>query len=267
MHITLSDRTNIVLDTVSTPVETVLRSMLKNLQHVPVPFRDWDNAYYQDTILYETLVGQLDNFAKKLNVVLDQSRCIAQDDNYLNELHRIYEVNYNGNPDWLDYHETIHLCQRFFYPKKKYITFLDWREKAGPLIKKFDPQWTQYRTTQLLKGDVYVEWSELGKTPYTYWRENEPNDADHLNELAKPWLHFRPKLAIAMHDMDLLDGYNIDEFNNWWKTYRESWCKKWNIVDWGLEDIQSGIVVYKIKDLDQLEHALRQKIYPVKLSL
>jgi hypothetical protein len=267
MYITLTDETDIALDVVSSPVELVLRSMLKNLQHVPVPFRDWDNPYYQDTVSYEELVDQLDKFASKLDIVIDQSKCLARDDKYLNELHRIYEVQYNGNPNWLDFHETIHLCQRFFYPRKNYIAFLDWREKAGPLLKKFEPQWSQYRTTQLTKGDVYLEWSELGKTPYTYWREQEPNDLARLNELAKPWLNFRPKLAIAMHDMNLLDGYKVVEFSNWWKDYQESWCKNWNLTEWTLEDIHSGIVVYKVRDISQFELALKQKTYPRKISL
>ena len=130
MHITLTDGTDIVLDTVSSPVESALRQMLKHLQHVPVPFRDWDNPYYRDAVSHEELVNQLDKFANKLNITIDQSKCLATDDKYLNELHRIYEINYDGNPDWLDFHETIHLCQRFCYPKKNYIAFLDWREKS-----------------------------------------------------------------------------------------------------------------------------------------
>jgi hypothetical protein len=267
MHITLTDGTDIVLDVVSSPVELALRQMLKHLQHVSIPFKDWDNPYYRDTVSYELLVEQLDKFANKLNFTIDQSRCIARDDEYLNELHRIYEVNYNGNPDWLDFHETIHLCQRFFYSKKNYIACLDWREKAGPLIKKFETQWSQYRTTKLTKGDVYVEWNELGKTPYMYWREKEPDDLDRINELVKPWVNFRPKLAIAMNDMNLLDVYKAVEFNQWWKKYQTSWCKKWNITEWTLEDIRSGIVVYKIQDANQFELALKQKNLPVKISL
>jgi hypothetical protein len=267
MHITSTDETDIVLDTVSSPIESALRRMLKHLQHISVPFKVWDNPYYRDTVSYETLVKQLDKFARKLDIAIDQSKCMAQDDKYLNELHKIYETHYNGNPDWLDFHETIHLCQRFFYPKKNYVAFLDWREKAGPLIKTFEPEWSCYRTTKLHKGDVYVEWNELGKTPYMYWQEKEPNNASRINELVKPWLNFRPKLAIAMHDMDLLDDHKVVEFTNWWKDYQDSWCKKWNITNWSLEDIQSGIVVYKIQNIDQLELALKQNNFPVKISL
>jgi hypothetical protein len=266
VHITLTDGTTVELEAILNPVETTVRSMLKHLQHVPLPFRPWDNAYYQDGISYNELVDQLDIFASRLEIKIEKQRCLDRDDEYFNALHKIYELNYNGDPTWLDYHETIHLCQRFFYTEKKKITTLDWREKAGPLVKSFDPQWAKYGTTNIKKGDVYVEWNELGKTPYMYWIEKEPDSIARINELVKPWDKLRPKLTIAMHDTDVLSGYRVIEFLDWWKDYQEQWCKQHDLSKWTIEDM-SCIVVYRILNFDQFDSALKQKNYPVKISL
>jgi hypothetical protein len=266
VHITLTDGTTVELEAVLNPVETTVRSMLKHLQHVPLPFRPWDNAYYQDSISYNELVDQLDVFASKLEIKIEKHRCLDRDDDYFNALHKIYESNYNGDPKWLDYHETIHLCQRYFYTAKKKVTTLDWREKAGPLIKDFDPQWAKYGTTKIKKGDVYVEWNELGKTPYMYWIEKEPNSIARINELVKPWSKLRPKLTIAMHDTEVLPGYQVIEFLDWWKEYQEQWCKQHDLSKWTIEDM-SCIVVYRISNFDQFDSALKQQNYPVKISL
>lgn len=238
--------------------------MLKHLQHVPLPFKAWDNPYY--VVSYSELIDQLDNFASKLKIPVDKQRCLDRDDDYFNTLHKIYESNYNGDPTWLDYHENIHFCQRFFYTNKRQTVTLDWREKAGPLIKEFDPQWTKHGTTKIKKGDVYIDWNELGKTPYMYWIEKEPNSLARINELVRPWSKLRPKLTIAMQDIDLLTGYQDIEFLDWWKDYQEQWCKQYNLSDWTIEDM-SGIVVYKISNFDQFESELKQKNYPIKISL
>jgi hypothetical protein len=266
VHITLNNGTIVELETVSSPVESALRSMLKHLQHVPLPFKAWDNPFYQSSISYDELVDQLIVFAGKLDIAVDTQRCLDCDDEYFNTLHKIYELNYNGDPRWLDYHETIHRCQRFFYKEKRQLVTLDWRENAGPLIKDFDTQWTKYGTTKIKKGDVYVEWNELGKTPYMYWIEKEPSSLARINELVKPWSKLRPKLTIAMQDMDLLTGYHNIEFLDWWKDYQESWCKQHNLSNWTIEDM-SCIVVYKVNDIDQLELELKQKNCPIKISL
>jgi hypothetical protein len=266
MHITLTNGITVELETVSSPVETTVRSMLKHLQHVPLLFKDWDSPYYQNTISYNELVDQLATFASRLEIIVDKQRCLDRDDVYFNELHKIYELNYDGNLPWLDFHETIHLCQRFFYTKKRRATTIDWREKAGPLTKNFDPQWAKYGTTKIKKGDVYVEWNELGKTPYMYWIEKEPNSLARINELVKPWSKLRPKLTIAMEDMDLLDGYQTFEFFDWWKDYQEQWCKQHNLSKWTIEDM-SCILVYRILNFDQFESELKQKNHPVKISL
>ena len=266
MHIILTNGTTVELETVPSPVETTVRSMFKHLQHVSLPFRPWDNPYYQDSISYDELVEQLATFASKLDIVVDKQRCVDRDDEYFNTLHKIYESSYTGDPAWLDYHETIHLCQRFFYTKKRRMTTIDWRGKAGPLTKNFDPQWAKHGTTKIKKGDVCVEWNELGKTPYMYWIEKEPNSLARINDLVKPWSKLRPKLAIAMEDLDLLAGYQTLEFLDWWKDYQESWCKQYNLSSWTLEDM-SCIVVYKILNFDQFESELKQKNNPVKISL
>lgn len=267
MHIILNDQSSIKLDPVSNPVEPIIRSMFKHLQHVPLEFRPWDNPYYISKISYNDLVEQLIELAGKLDISVDRSRCFNRDDAYYNYLHKIYETNYDGKPIWLDFHENIHLCQRYYWPSKRKATVLDWREKAGPLIKEFNVQWLeQHSTMKVKKGDVYVEWNELGKTPWQYWKEQEPDDATRLLELVKPWNKLRPKLNVAMQDIDFESQINSKEFLAWWNRFKDQWCRHHNLLGWNLEHA-SVIVVYKIVNFEDFDQALQQCHFPTRVVL
>lgn len=266
MHLVFNDGTKIGLQAINNPVEIAIRAMLKHLQHVDLPFRSWDNPYYLDTVCYENLIDQLIMHAHRLGITVEKQRCLDRDDVYYNSLHKIYENNYNGDPQWLDYHENIHLCQRFFYKNKKNVTVLDWREKAGLLCKNFDTAWNQYAQTQIKQGDVYVEWNELGKTPYQYWREQEPDSLVRVVDLIKPWTKLKPKLSVAMHDIDFIDRSRMDQFLDWWKQYQSQWCQQHNLAEWTVENM--GVIgVYRIDRFEHFAHALKNKNHPVKISL
>jgi hypothetical protein len=120
---------------------------------------------------------------------------------------------------------------------------------------------------QVRAGDVYIHWSELGKTPYLYWTHNESNDINRLCELSKPWLKFDPILSIALSDKNFLENKNIEKFNAWWENYSEKWCEHWQIPSWSLVDQYSVIVVGHITQIDQVADLLKNQIYPIKIQL
>lgn len=245
------------------PLVGVYQKIYKNLQHIDIPYRPWDSSIYYDQYSYDQLVLLLLDYARKCNVTVDKNKCTSQD--YFNEIHTIYETNYNGDPVWLNFHEHIHLCERYFL-KRKNLVSIDYREAAGPLEKPMLPSWIN-TTTKLKKGDVYTSWSELGKTPYTYWVNAEPNNITRLCELAKPWLILKPKLQIALEDVDLMENVNQIEFEPWWATYHDAWCQHWKIPEWNLAQMTGVTVLGHVDDPDLIQSNLYNNIYPVRVKL
>ena len=164
------------------------------------------------------------------------------------------------------FHEHIHICEQYF-TAEPLILILDYREKSGLLEKKFNISWLQESTTQLKTGDVYLQFSELGKTPYTYWKDKEPNDINRMCELAKPWVLLKPKVHVALEDIDRLADKTANEFNQWWSNYHLDWCKFWNLPTWTLE-MQYGVIKFgKIDNIEFLKTQIDNKIFPKKIIL
>jgi hypothetical protein len=250
--------------------DTILGSLYKkiytHLSKTELVFRDWDNPYYLDHLTYEELVEKLTLYAHRVAVEIDKNRCLTFDQRYFNEIHKIYELNYNGQPAWLDFHEHIHLCEYYSHRRTKMLD-IDYREKSGPLEKPFDLKWLEDSTTYVKAGDVFVTWAELGKTPYFYWSNGEPNDIDRLCRLAKPWLILRPKIKIALEDIDHMGNKKIKEFESWWADYEEPWCRHWNLKSWSSQDMFSSAVVGKVSDLDAVVSLLQNNTNPTGISM
>lgn len=244
-------------------VASIIKGFYQHLQHIPPNFKPWDSSYYLD-MPREQLVNQLVKFGRLVDVDVDYNRCFDYDQDYLNSLHKIYENSYKGNPAWLDFHEHIHMCEK--RQKRPCTMLIDYREKSGLLEKKFNLDWMLDNKTSVCAGDVFIEWAELGKTPYVYWRNSEPNDIKRLCQLSKPWLKLRPRLTVALQDFDFA---NIDTqgFNNWWKDYESLWCQHWNINHWGITEIISVNVIGNVDNLDLLKTNLQEGKLLTKIQL
>jgi hypothetical protein len=213
-------------------------------------------------------VDDLINHAKLLGVKVDRDKCIRQDQDHLNDLHRCYEFGYNGDQRWLNLHEHIHLCEQHGRSPSNYlITEIDYREKGGLLEKKFNTEWLTWGSTTVAPGDVYMAWSELGKTPYSYWLDGEPHDIDRICELAKPWLVLRPKFFIVFDHIDFFAIKSTQQFDEWWQLYHDDWCRHWKVPGWSIKDICTVNVIGKIADVSAMESLLDQHIYPTRIKM
>jgi hypothetical protein len=250
----------------NSPLAMTYQKIYKHLSNVPIPFKPWDNPYYTTNLTYAELVEQLIKSAQQVSVAVDRSKCLTQNQLYFNSIHKIYEQNYNGNSQWLDFHEHIHMCEQYF---QKPIGFfcIDYREKSGLLEKSIDQQWLNNTQTTVQAGDMFVAWSELGKTPYSYWENKEPNDIKRMCELAKPWLKLRPKIYVALNDIDALKNKQCDEFSSWWKDYHQEWTEHWNIPSWNIENIFGVSVFGKTTQLDLLKEQLKNNAVPIRIIL
>jgi hypothetical protein len=233
---------------------------------VTIPFRDWDNPFYFENYTHQELVDALIFYGNRVSVSLDQNLCMLQDQNYFNAIHKIYEINYRGEPAWLDFHEHIHACEKKVGIMPK-VLHIDYREKSGILEKPLNLEWTTNATTKIKAGDVFVQWAELGKTPYGYWKNNEPNDITRMSELIKPWSKLRPKILVAMEDIDTLENIKVDEFEAWWSQYSEALCQHWNKTRWTTYDIFAVSVFGQVPDLQEIITQLKNNINPIKVLL
>jgi hypothetical protein len=266
MKLLFSNNKTIDLSIDNTPLGIVYQKIYKNLSHANFTFNEWDNPYYLHSITYQELVNRLTYYAEKVSIQIEQESCFKQDQNYFNSIHKIYEKNYNGDRAWLDFHEHIHMCEFYFKENPKFL-HIDYREKSGMLEKSFDLKWLDNATNNIKAGDIFVSWAELGKTPYTYWQDNEENDINRMCELAKPWLKLRPKINIALEDIDLLKNKKISEFESWWQQYSEAWCQHWNLPSWTTRDIFSSTVFGKVDNVSIIIDYLKNNILPTKISM
>ena len=266
MKLLFNDKSSISINTRDCLAWSEVHKIYRHLQHVDLPFKAWDNPHYASQHSFKSLVDKLAHFGKLLDIDIDISRCLRLDQTYYNLIHKIFEDNYNGNPTWLDFHEHIHICERK-NPKISSNFQLDWREKAGPLIKKINKDLYTDLTTKITAGDVFTTWSELGKSPYRYWKHGEPNKIKRICELAKPWDKFNPVLCVAMQDVDLLDNIDVNRFNHWWAPYQQDWCKHWGIKKWSLQDMRGVLVYGTIDNIELLNYNLMNNISPVRISL
>jgi hypothetical protein len=267
MKILFSNNVTVELEIDDSPIGKIYQKTYKHLSNLPIPFSKWDNrSNYKDTLSYAELVDQLAMYAERLSISIDKQRCLNQDQLYFNAIHTIYEKQYDGSPGWLNFHEHIHMCEGYFQKEPK--TFLiDYREKMGPLEKTFDRSWLNTTTTNIKAGDIYVAWSELGKTPYVYWQDNEPPVTERMRQLIKPWVKLIPKIKIALEDIDRLENVKVAEFEAWWEQYKGPWLQHWNLTDWNTHDIFSVNIFGRTIQLDLLLEQVKNNTVPTNVLL
>lgn len=266
MHIKFTNGTNIGIDLLDGPVREHVTAFYKHLQFIDLPFTMADcSAYFCDT---DTKIDQLHRAADSLGIEIDRQRCIEVDQDYFNYLHGIFEKNYvPENAKWLAFHDAIHLCENLDGKDARLRLRLRYQELSGPLLHAFDRGWMPHTTTKVQAGDVYLSWQELGKHPYGYWEDGEPNHMDRVLELVKPWLVLRPDLVVALKDMDFAAEKKQQEFMNWWESYRAQWCRHWGVPDWQFTDQYSVLPVGRIENFPELMKLLQTRVKPISVEL
>jgi hypothetical protein len=267
MKILFQDDTTFDLNLLDNPMAKFYAGACKHLQHISIPFSQWDSPFYTDRLNYSECVDRLEFYGKQLGITVDQQECRNQSQQHFNFLHNIYEKNYDGNPKWLEFHEHIHICENYYKPMRRSVA-LDYREKSGFLEKNVNVTSLVDLKTNVKKGDAYLAWAELGKIPYQYWKDQETNDFSRMCNLAKPWIKLRPKLFIALEDIDFLkDQTEVEKFNQWWDQYHLEWCKHWDIPQWSLDQMFGVAVIGNVNHVEKLKDLLSNGVYPERIKL
>lgn len=261
MQIVFDNQETINFEFIESPVTDYFRWAYKHLQHV-APYFDKSNLPYYIGDCFSDLVS----CAAQLNIEVDRSRLVDQ--NYLNELHEIFEKKTDGSYNWLSYNAYIHLCEKSNNSQGNNGVYnIDWGDKSSPLVKKFDYQYTSSFVNKVCTGQIFFEWSELGKTPYDYWQNREPDNLQRMCELAKPTLCIRPRISIACKNIDKLEKIDKGQFSNWWNNFHDQWCNHWGISEWTVEQIHGVIPYAQTHETAKLQYLAENNHCPTKIKI
>jgi len=261
LKLVFADDSSLIISLNNNITANKLADMSKHLQRLPLRFCNYDNPFAHT---FEIIDKQLLENANLLNITVDQNR--LNDQLYLNVLHEIYENGYDGNKIWLEFHESIHMRENKNSGNPPAGCHLDYRELSGVLAKEYS--YEELLTCQLTfnPGDCFVSFNELGKTPYAYWHDGEPNDINRLVQLAKPFIRLIFKISIALVNIDRSPSQQKQtEFDNWFNLYKNDWCKHWSLPDWTISQMQGGIKVGEINNVDILINNLKNNNKPTKI--
>ena len=253
------------IELIDSPIKSKIVNSLKHLQHIKLPFETFDNPFSYNL---DDAITQITTYSKILDIKLNVERLNSQ--SYLNYLHSIYENGYykSPSPNWLQYHEAIHIIEKFLpgaTPIDKFLYF-DYREKAGKLGSKFLPAELTNFTTVISPGDCVVGFNELGKTPLQYWKDKEPDDFNRFCKLAKPMLKFN--FAFRLYFEPVITNLDIsNDFVLWYNNYKQAWCNHWGIDDWSVNNITGVIKIGQCNQWDKVMHEMQSGSIPEYLKL
>lgn len=267
IKVILDNNNEYIINLIDSPLKNKIVNALKHLQNVKLPYTQFDNrALYN----YDNAAKQLVDYSHILGIDIEIGKIKQQ--SYLNHLHKIYEEKYYNDcvneSNWLSYHEAIHMIEETSadYKIKKSLTF-DYRNFAGFLNTNYSFNELKNFTLIDKPGDVMVVFNELGKTPFLYWRDQEPDDLTRFCQLAKPLIRFNFAIKLCLEEQDKSQTKGLDDFKIWYSKYKKDWCNYWNIPDWSIEQILGSIKVGYCKDWEKILDEISNGSEPVYLKL
>jgi hypothetical protein len=252
------------------PVSEWYWDCTKYLQHLELSFNVRKNPYHPLVNDSSALTNLLTNKALELALLVIPEK--LTDKTYLNYLHTVY-VDHVSRPGfdvgWLEFHDLLHALETSVGSNlRTKDIWIDFEERAGPLIKKFDRALLKYATVTREPGVCYIAHHELGKDPFTYYNDREPRDIDTMCQLMKPWIDLKPALNIETSWDSLHHRFRDVEkdFATWFGPYRQAWCDYHELDDWCTDEIFMAIPIGRTQDVSTLIDAFSKQDYPVKIS-
>jgi len=199
---------------------------IKHLKNIPI---DGIESELEDVNDLQKIYNELCLFAgiqPKIFSKVDQA--------LLNDLHKLYEDLHDvlskkeNNSILYKFHHSIHYNEHGNITENKKNITIGWGTKEGPLTEIFSCN--NYYDQSLIKNNIYLPWTELGKKPLDYWKNKEPNDQLRINQLCRPHTTLRSKFFISCKDIipKVLDF----KFIKWFDQYKENWLAHHNILKW-----------------------------------
>lgn len=127
-------------------------------------------------------------------------------------------------------HRLVHALEHRLHNRLSNFIPIGWGEKAGPLETKFEVNPYMFYEYPLHQGDIYLKWSEFGKTPYDWFIENKDTNSNNFFNECKPHHTFRAHFDICITEQNN-QKFEI-EWITWWNSnFKKSWISKYG-YDW-----------------------------------
>lgn len=237
-----TDTRDVDFQLIENEVSVIWIKKIKHLKHIPFDpvettgfdFSDIDSHYKN----FCTLSG------------VEYQRMDYSNQDTLNHLHELYEKNHerlstvpNNNALYI-FHHAIH-DQEFKHEKKDF--YVGWGIREGILTSSYPCN--KFYSDVVEANCLYLPWSELGKTPLTYYNNQEPNDVSRFLQLAKPHITLRARFMIAA---DSRPSQTFPkEFEEWFEHYKNDWLQHHNIEQWRPCDEFSAVpLAQPVNDVD-----------------
>ena len=234
----------------------------KHLQHVDLSFSDVNNPYSS-----LDWAQQFIDLGNRLGLDIDEDLVHAQDCDYFNTLHTYFIDHHpHDTGEWQTFHRLLHLSEKNS-PQERFAN-LSHVSAAWPLRQPYPTDYNYSDEVVSLKaGEVVLKWAELGKTPYQYWLDAEPDDLGSVIKLTKPRQYINFDMSVTLTDKNLIPNSDFTKYNSWWKKYEDNWCKAHNVKSWPLKNNFSVIPLGNIADISKFEELLLQDILPKRIKL
>ena len=209
---------------------------IKKIKHISkIPLDTTYTNKNDPTITKESLNSNIAKDIESLNNIIGKiydvkSEYTQQDCNYLHSFTIKHQYNQTLETRNIIHrlHRQLHLLEdRFNVEYKQQWILADWGEAGGPLtsIHKQSP-YDDYYDLNMAAGNIYHCWAEFGKTPYSYWKDQDVDDIDHFINNCKPHMTFRPGFGLCIDDHV---GKSYDaKFEKWFKKYQSIWEETYN---------------------------------------
>jgi len=230
----------------------------KHFQHLEALQHPMYNPYSTEDISF--YVSEVKKYSDKFSLGIDIERNINQE--WCNYAHQIYEVNcvkYCKDTDLQIIHMCIHKIEGLLKTRNKPLKriIIDYFSKTGLLSRKITAEDRKLQKLNHRRGSILITWTELGKTPSSYFRNNEPNLQSRVNELIKPFTDIFVNTNVLLEDGYVQNSDN-PEMLEWWKEYESEWMKHWNLNSYDHSDYTDTICIGKVLDIDLLEDQYRR---------
>lgn len=220
------------------PIAYTWYRKIYHLHRVPLS-KQYTSVRHKEPIIQ--INAQITNYLLQLKETVGLNYTIKEsyDQTDCNRLHSItLSTQYNYSPEVREIfhtmHRAIHKLEHHILNIVDNSIHIGWGENEGPVESKFELlpyQW--YENVQV--GNIYLSWSEFGKTPYQYWKNHEIDNQEHFFKTCKPHKTFRALFALILeeHKQQFSDG-----FDQWFDQYRIEWELKYGcgwlpLYEWG----------------------------------
>lgn len=201
------------------------------------PDPEFTSSIYGTSKSYEYYKQQLDNVVDWVNDHTNYQ--LTKKDHYdqqdLCAMHDVY-VEMARDPACDTHNETyclnkyIHLCENTLTgPSSLYYFPIAWGTNDGLTMQEFDIDPYKFYTSNIVPGNIYLYWSEVGKKPFEYWHNKDPDNVEHFLSLTCPHNTWSAHCKIALTPSG--SGLPLD-FVKWFDQYKQPFLDKWGLDDW-----------------------------------